>query len=164
MLLVTACATAQPEQTSAPLPPTESPPPTDTSVPSTQAPNPVARGGELLLLTFDGESCSYEGPTTLKAEPITLQFLNESEGGAAMNLVRHTGDETIQDMLDTFVDGYSEGHHPSWTVEVRGVWRRVNPGKSFTWEGVLEPGIHTLVCARLSPLGVWFGTGLTVEE
>ena len=116
-----------------------------------------------LLLTFDGDSCTYEGPKFLKAGPVTLNFFNESEGGAAVNLVRHTGDETIQDMIDTFVEEPSTGHAPSWTSEV-GTWHPIRAGESYTWEGALEPGIHSMVCARIGPLGVWFGTGLTVVD
>ena len=121
-----------------------------------------------LQLTFDGESCTYEGPTTLKAGPVTLIFNNnQSERGAAVNLVRHTGDETIQDMIDTIGEEPSTGYVPSW-VEELGTWERVAPGESYTWEGVLEPGIHTMGCAKLTTglpgWEVWFGGGLTVEE
>ena len=117
----------------------------------------------LLRLTFDGESCTYEGPTTHTAGPAVLVFLNESEGRAAVNLVRHTGDETIQDAIDYIGEEPTTRNAPSWTTDVRGVWRPVPAGESFRWEGDLEPGIHVMVCARWSPLGVWFGTGLTVE-
>ena len=117
-----------------------------------------------LELTFYGDSCSYHGPTLFKAGPVTLRFFNESEVSAAANLVRHTGDETIQDMKDTFVEEPSTAHHPAWTTEIKGVWKVIEAGESHTWEGILEPGIHTMVCARITPLGVWFGTGLTVEE
>lgn len=117
-----------------------------------------------LELTFYGDSCSYQGPTLFKAGPVTLRFFNESEGLAAVNLVRHTGDETIQDMMDTFVEEPSTAHHPAWTAEIKGVWKVIDAGESHTWEGALEPGIHTMVCARIKPFGVWFGTGLTVED
>jgi hypothetical protein len=115
-----------------------------------------------LLLTFDGDSCTYEGPTLLKAGPVTLIFFNESEGAAAVNLVRHTGDETIQDMIDTFEEEPSTGHAPSWTREIHS--KGVPHGESHTWEGAMEPGIHSMVCIRLGPMGVWFGTGLTVVD
>lgn len=81
-----------------------------------------------------------------------------------MNLVRHTGDETIQDVIDIIGEEPSKAHAPSWTVDIQGVWKWVSAGESHTWEGVLEPGIHHMVCARFTPYGVWFGTGLTVED
>lgn len=117
-----------------------------------------------LQLTFDGESCTYEGPTELKPGPVTLLFRNESEGWAAVNLVRHTGDETIQDAIDYIGEEPSTVHHASWTKEL-GTWTQVRRGESYTWEGVLEPGIHHMVCASLTPsYGVWFGGGFTVED
>ncbi len=117
----------------------------------------------VLRLTFDGESSSYEGPTVLKAGPVTLLFFNESKGMAAVNLVMHTGDETIQDAIDYIGEEPTTKHAPSWTRDL-GTWKTVLPGESFTWEGNLEPGIYHMVCASLMPFGVWFGTGLTVED
>ncbi len=122
----------------------------------------AVRDGELIL-TFDGESCTWQYPTVLKAGPVTLLFFNESEGSAAVNLVRHTGDETIQDMIDYIGEEPSTKHYPSWTQEL-GTWKSVPPGESLTWEGVLEPGIYTMGCARLEPLGGWYGGGFTVED
>jgi hypothetical protein len=115
-------------------------------------------------LTFDGENCTYEGLTELAAGPVVLVFHNESDGrAAAVNLVRHTGNETIQDMIDYIGEEPSTGHHPLWTEEL-GTWQGVIPGKTHLWYGDLEPGTYTMVCAFTSPLGVWFGTGLTIEE
>lgn len=121
----------------------------------------VVSDGELLL-TFDGDSCTYEGPTLLIAGPVTLIFVNESEGGATVNLVRHAGDETIQDMIDTFDEEPSTGHHPGWTREIHS--KAVPHSEGHTWEGALEPGIHSMLCIRQAPYGVWFGTGLTVVD
>jgi len=119
--------------------------------------------GICLELTFDGESCAYEGPTHLKTGPVTLLFHNKSGGNAAVNLVVHTGNQTIQDAIDYIGEEPTTKHYPSWTREL-GTWRSVPPGESHTWEGVLEPGIYHMVCARLKPLGGWFGTGLVVED
>jgi hypothetical protein len=118
----------------------------------------------VLRLTFDGESCIYEGPTTLKAGPATLHFYNNSERVAAVNLVRHTGDETIQDVIDYIGEEPTTKNAPVWTRDVAGVWKNIMAGESHIWEGVLEPGIHHMVCAGFSPYGIWFGTGLMVED
>ena len=117
----------------------------------------------VLRLTFDGESCIYEGPTTLKAGPVTLLFFNESETTAYAGVVKHTGDKTIQDMIDYTGEEPSSKHAPSWT-QVIYAYVNVLAGESSTWEGVLESGIHTIVCIRILPHGAWFGTGLTVED
>ena len=114
-------------------------------------------------LTFDGKSCNYKGPTEAKKGPITLIFINKSDVLSAVNLVRHTGDETIQDMVDYIGEEPDTKHHPNWTQEV-GAWGTVPAGENHVWEGVLEEGIHSMVCASLEPLGVWFGAGVIVEE
>jgi hypothetical protein len=124
---------------------------------STDAVDPVA-----LRLTFSGESCSYEGATELSPGPVELTFLNESEGSAAVNLLSIDEGYTIQDVIDGFGPEPSTEHAPYWTDEL-GTWRNVAPGHSYLWEGDLEVGPYFMVCARLSPFGVWFGTGLTVE-
>ena len=152
-LPITGCTSSQPMPTNTSPPPT--PEPTSTSI----SPTPP-----LIQLTFDGESCTYEGPTSLKAGPVTLLFLNESEGFAAVDLLKHNGDQTIQDMIDYFGEEPSTKHHPSWSTEFLDVWGYIEAGKSRTWRGGLESGIHTIVCVKQIPNGVWFGTGLTVEE
>ena len=124
-----------------------------------------------LLLTFDGDSCTYEGPTLLKAGPVTLVFFNESEGGAGVYLVRHTGEETIQDAIDYIgEEPSSQSYHlvhgdaPTWVSPVQNLWRPVSSGESNTWEGDLEQGIYHMVCERSAPPATWFGTGLTVVD
>jgi hypothetical protein len=119
--------------------------------------------GAEMHLTFTGDSCTYEGPTLLKEGSVTLVYHNESDGIAAVNLARHTGDETIQDAIDNIGEEPDTGHAPPW-MEDLGTWEYIQAGESLNWEGVLEAGIHTMVCARGHPHGVWFGTGLTVVE
>ena len=120
-------------------------------------------GDDSLRLTFEGENCTYEGPTELKAGPVELVFFNESDGNAAPDLVRHIEDETIQDMIDYIGEepAILPLWLPSWAEHV--AWHTVYAGESWRWEGDLEPGIHSLVCSSISPNLVWFGTGLTVE-
>ena len=118
----------------------------------------------VLRLTFDGESCIYEGPKTLKSGPVTLHFYNNSEKPAAVNLVRHTGDETIQDVIDYIGEEPSTKNAPGWTRDVAGVWKNIMAGESHIWEGELEPGLHHMVCFRFMPYGGWFGAGLMVED
>jgi hypothetical protein len=115
-----------------------------------------------MMLSFDGENCTYDGPADLKSGPVTLLFLNESGGPAAVNLYRHLGDETIQDMIDYIGEEPYTGHGPTWVNPVN-PWQLIRSGQVYTWEGTLKPGIHTLVCA--SPqYGLWHGGGFTVED
>ena len=130
---------------------------------------PVSDGE--LLLTFNGDSCTYEGPTRLKAGPVTLVFFNESEGAAGVYLVRHTGEETIQDAIDYIgEEPSSQSYHlfhvdaPTWVSAIQNLWRPVSSGESNTWEGDLEQGIYHMVCEGSGPSATWFGTGLTVVD
>ena len=131
---------------------TTQPPTTTTSEP------PVA--ARPLRLVFDGEGCTYDGPMELAAGPVDLSYTNLSEGRASIAFNRHTGDETIQDAIDHFGAGPSPIPCPSWKSDV--VRTSVAPGDTFSWEGELEPAIYHMVCYRMPPLEVWFGTGLAV--
>ncbi len=122
-------------------------------------------------LTWDGESCTYEGPTELVAGPVAIDFVNESEEVLKVNLMRHTGDQTIQDMVDHVGPEPSAVHQPPWVVDLGTwdypVWTEEYPaftGRTVKWEGDLEAGTYTIVCAQVTPsYGVWFGTGLIVS-
>jgi hypothetical protein len=83
-----------------------------------------------------------------------------------VNLMRHKGDETVQDMVDHLGPDPSAKHQPSWVSNPQPApWDNpVFPGQTVNWEGNLEPGTYTMICAQLYPFGVWFGTGLIVED
>jgi len=147
-ILLSGCAEITPE-----IPPTSTPKPTSCDEVE----------GNCLELFFDGENCTYRGPANLTSGPVKLLYLKESEGQSAVNLLKHTGDETIQDAIDWIGKEPSAAHHPRWSQEL-GVWRRVAPGATYIWNGYLVSGIHHMVCARLDPFGVWFGGGFLVEE
>ena len=115
-----------------------------------------------LRLTFNGESCIYDGPTELTPGPVELVFLNESEGNAAVEMVSIGEGYSIQDVIDGFGTEPAIGHAPSWTHEL-GTWKMKLPGESHRWEGDLEAGLYAMTCVLQSPWGGWFGTGLTVE-
>ncbi len=124
-------------------------------------------------LTWDGESCTYEGPTELNAGSVTLDFINESEQFFNVNLVILDEGMTVQDVIDDVGRNLRWDNHPSWSHEM-GTWDpAVWPGETVRWEGDLGAGIYAMVCAArlpstdpevlLGPKGTWFGTGLTVE-
>ena len=117
-----------------------------------------------MSLTWDGESCIYSGPTELTPGAVTLNFVNTSEEDLLnVNLVEILEGHTIDDIVADLGPEPSTRHAPSWTREM-GTWNNhAWPGNTSTWEGTLEPGIYAMVCARATPFGVWFGTGLTVE-
>ena len=141
-------------------------PPTVTPVPPTDTPEPPSCEkveGNCLWLSFDGESCIYEGPTALKAGPITLLFLNESETTAYAGLVKLTGDKTIQDLIEYNGEEPSTKHAPFWTQTIF-AYQVVPEGGSNIWKGLLEVGTYGMVCIRVTPHGAWVATGLTVDK
>jgi hypothetical protein len=139
--------------------------PTATPVPPTLAPiqatsTPLPLSGVQLVLTSDVGSCVYKGPTPIKAgQPVTLVLHNESAEPASMALMRHFGTETIQNMIDYLGEESLPKHAPTWVVHVNGVWKHLGAGASHTWEGTLQPKIHTLASATREPHGAWFGVG-----
>ena len=147
------CAPLEVTEGSEPIPPTATP-----EISSCEGVD-----GTCLELTFDGDSCTYVGPTEFNSGPVTWLFINASDVHATVNLMRHLEGKTIQDMLARFSDGVSKLHHPDWTEEVN-YWKAINPGMNLIWRGELQPGIHTMVCITLCPWLVYFGTGFTVGE
>jgi hypothetical protein len=138
---------------------------TDTPAPTVAAPETAttaATAAQVLRLTFDGETCTYEGPTEPQPGPVELIYVNDSEGEAWVALNRHNGDETIQDAIDHFGPSPSPTPCPYWKTDV--ARSSAAPGDTYRWEGDLQAATHHLVCYRNPPLEVWFGTGLTVEE
>lgn len=124
----------------------------------------ITIGDPVLKLTFYGDSFKFEGPKSFPSGPVTLHFYNQSSGTAAANLVKHADGRSHQDMIDIFVNGFSTGHHPTWTTEVQGVWKEITANNSHTWTGDLAAGLYTLVSARIFPFGVWYVAGLTVYD
>lgn len=167
----TSIPTSTPTRTLTPTP-TTTPTATDTPEPTaTATPEPTAMPkptsceeveGICLTLTFDGQSCLYEGPAYFKTGRITLIFLNDSAGTAMTNMIRLLGNKTYQDLIDYSGEEPFLTHHPSWSVEIPGVWVNVNSGDSHIWKGVLKKGIHALVCFGSG--GGRLGGEFTVEE
>jgi hypothetical protein len=120
--------------------------------------------GICLELTFDGQSCNLKAPETIENGSVTLIFFNESDVTGVTNMIRLLEDKTLQDVIEYNGEEPTTKHHPSWSVEVPGVYNKVESGGRHVWHGNLEPGIHAVVCVRTVPLGVWLGGGFTVGE
>ena len=122
----------------------------------------------VLLLSFDGEEYVFEGPEYIKAGPVTLVVVNESDESASAHLEKHDSSHTHQDMLDIFDEGQMEdtGTKPDWTTVIPGVWydRGIRSGKHRIWRGELEAGLYTLTLVNFSKQKVWYAAGLTVVD
>jgi hypothetical protein len=140
---------------------------TSCAAPETPIPDPTSCEeveGVCLELSWDGENCTYAGLDDFKSGPIKFFYFNESEASAYVNMQRHTGDKTIQDMIDYIGEEPDRKPIPGWATDVPGIFTNVSSGEIFSWNGVLEPGIHTMICATVMPLGVYYGDGFTVEN
>jgi len=104
----------------------------------------------------------YKGPATQEEGPVTLLFINNGDWLARVNLMRHQGEESIQDMIDYLGEEPSTKHTPTWAAAL-GPWVPVGSGERHTSEEILKSGIHTMVCAD-NRYGWWLGGGFNVEE
>jgi hypothetical protein len=125
--------------------------------------------GICLELTFNVESCSYEGPMDLKPGPVTLIFHNEGDDWVGPAMVRVVEDKTLEDLLHYFSEEPKLGHAPSWLFSIPGSYKDINAGESHFWEGDLEPGIFALLCVHTplpwpEPPIVWLGKIWTIED
>lgn len=141
------------------------PTPTPTATQLIATPKPTSCNeveGVCLELTFTGESCHFEGPTNMKAGPVTLIYFNKSDSLAFTNMIWLSGNKTYQDVIEYSGEEPFTTHHPDWSVEIPGVWRGVVPAGSRIWTGHLTPGIYALVC--FSNGGGRLGGGFYVEK
>jgi len=169
-LMITTCAPTGVETPDQP-PAEESSPsaesePANTPNPATSTPGPRSCEeveGPCMALTYNCDTCIYEGPSELEPGPITFLYINNCEGYlSSVNLVRHRHDEPMQDMIDYLGEEPSSKHAPPWVTQLN-IWHLTRYGEVHAWEGVLEPGIHTMVCA-CGQLGIWYGGGFVVQE
>ena len=124
---------------------------------STEVPGGDSR---VLQLTFDGEQCSFEGPSKLSAGDVEFVFHNESSQATFAWFGGLDEGKTTQDIIDYNVDGGSGA--PSWTV---GVWSeiRVEPNESSVPRMLtVVPGLHNFTCGTWTPYQGYNGGELTV--
>ena len=119
--------------------------------------------GALLSLSFDGENCTYEGPTELTTEPAELVFSNESEGDGYVSVIKLDPGKTLEDVIEYNGGDPTSKHAPPW-ARALGTFVPVPVGETKTFNLNLQPASYVMACARTDPsLLVWLGTGLTVE-
>ena len=120
----------------------------------------VGSDSRLLQLTFDGEQCTYEGPSELSAGEIEIVYHNESSEDIGFTFERLDEGRTTQDMIDYIEpDG---AVRPPWTVDVWFQGRISANASSIPTPRTLQPGLHTLVCGTWTPNQGYFGGELTV--
>ena len=112
------------------------------------------------VVTFDGEQCTYEGPSELSAGEVEIVYHNESSEVIWFDFARLDEGRTTQDIIDYIEDGTVDA--PSWTVQVWNQGRISANASSIPTMRTVAPGLHALVCGTWTPYQGYFGSGLTV--
>ena len=122
----------------------------------------VADGdSRLLQATFDGEQCTYEGPSELPAGEVEIVYHNESSDKAWFGFSRLDEGRTIQEVTADLDDPSGVGP-PTWAVSI---WEQpaiARDASSVPATRTVEPGLHVLVCGSWTPYQGYLGGELTV--
>ena len=121
-------------------------------------------GGEsrVLQMTFDGQQCTYEGPSVLSAGEVEITYQNQTTERVWADFSRLDEGRTIQDLLDYNADPSSFGQPLFYTS----VWieRTLFANSSSTPKmAIVEPGLYFLTCGTWTPsYASYSGSALTV--
>lgn len=122
----------------------------------------VAGESRVLQMTFDGQQCTYEGPSALSAGEIEITYHNQSAERGWAWFGRLDEGRTIQEIIDYTADPPTQ-NSPTWTT---GLWIQLSifANSSSTPDTVIvEPGLHALLCGTWTPsYAGYFGSPLTV--
>ncbi len=121
----------------------------------------VGSDSRLLQLTFDGEQCTYEGPSVLSAGEVEIVYHNESSEVIWFDFGRLDEGRTTQDVIDYTVDGVGA---PSWSVSVWNQGRISANASSIPTIRTVAPGLHALACGTWTPFQGYFGGELAVTS
>ena len=106
----------------------------------------------LLQLTFDGEQCTYEGPSVLSAGEVEVVYHNESSESSWFQFVRLDEDKTLGEIIDDFEDPSIVGR-PRISANT----------SSIPTPWTVAPGFYILVCGTWVPYDAYFGLVLGVS-
>ena len=121
----------------------------------------VGGDSRVLQLTFDGEQCTYEGPSVLSTGEFEITFHNQSAERVWADFSRLAEDKTIQDILD--YNAAPNFGPPSWTTSVWSHFALSPHGSSIPITRNVGPGLHFLTCGTWTPSYVIHsGSALTV--
>jgi hypothetical protein len=99
------------------------------------------------VVTFDGQTCEYDGPATIAEGNVVLELRNLTDRSADLIPLRLDADKTWQDVLDHFGEPGSILHKPDWLHESRSRSIPESPGAlDFTF----QPGLHGIFCTQLN--------------
>ena len=121
--------------------------------------NVAGSDSRVLQGTFDGEQCTYEGPTELSAGEVEFVTHNETSQSLWFFFARLDEGKTIEDLIEYNQDGTDV---PSWTTNV---WAQTRSPAGISSEPItrfVEPGLHSLTCGTWTPYQAYTGSTFTV--
>ncbi len=115
-------------------------------------------------LTFEGDECSYVGPTRLTPGPVHITFENLSAGRVWVVLVRLDSGRSVEefeDWTDTAPGAGLPGFVTTrWTTGDR---NGIDASRSVAEETELVAGTYAMACGSVAPDLGYFASGLEVE-
>ncbi len=115
---------------------------------------------EDLIVTFDGSSCTYDGPQVIREGEITMITDNLSDSPVGLDLAKLDDDKTWQDMLDYIGEPGSHKQRPYFiTKENRRVVISDPRAAIFT----PDPGFYVIVCYQTTDTGLATYPGSPLE-
>ncbi|MFQ5968745.1 MAG: hypothetical protein ACE5MI_14265 [Acidimicrobiia bacterium] len=116
----------------------------------------------VLQVTFDGENCTYEGPSELSAGNIDIVLHNESPGSSTLGLWRLDEGITAQEVADALAENPSA--EPTSEIHPTFYRQGLPAGESFEATRHFPPGVHVVTCALIEERITHFGGDFTVTE
>ena len=111
-----------------------------------------------IVITFDGEGCTYDGPSVASEGNRIITLKNNSEREVLLDMTRIDEGKTWQDVLDHF------GEVESWPPWLSyGIVTGYSPDNPEVWEYTLTEGMYSIICWSSSPSGVWPAAPLEVR-
>jgi hypothetical protein len=116
---------------------------------------------EIPQLTFDGSDCVYEGPEDATAGVVAVEFVNDSDRPANVQVMLLDQGTTVQDYTDQFSQDQPSSHYPPFASDMGGQ-PPATAGETITWKASLAAGQYVALCGNRE--NAWFGFGLTVVD
>jgi hypothetical protein len=115
-----------------------------------------------IMVTFDGDQCRVDGPTSAPAGLMFFSFDNQSDSMARIGVAKLdeglAADEVLAAMEPSSI-GISDG------ATIYSSPKSVLAGKTLSEHGIsMEPGEYTLACVYVSSNEAFPGASLTISE
>ena len=122
-----------------------------------------AEEGPCIGLRFDGDNCTFEGPTDTRTGEFTIILVNEGEGLANFELVSVDEGMTLEDLEEEVATNPRSPRPPAWISPV-GIWGETVPvGETVSVKRIVLPGDYGVLCNRVPQYAI-NGDGFTIES